>query len=166
MIMLEWIKHPWPWYVGGPLIGLAVPLLLLFGNKRLGVSSSLRHICALCLPANIQFFKYDWRRELWNLFFVAGITAGAFVALIVLSDHQPVQVNPRLVMALKHYGITNYSKLAPADIFNWSQLVTIQRMVLFNAASLFTNPILRGDLIRFHRIHALWRSQCDIAQLF
>ena len=67
---------------------------------------------------------------MWNLFFVAGITAGAFVALIVLSDHQPVQVNPRLVMALKHYGITNYGKLAPADIFNWSQLVTIKGFIL------------------------------------
>ena len=95
--MLEWFKHPWPWYVGGPLIGLAVPLLLLFGNKRLGVSSSLRHICAICLPANIQFFKYDWRRELWNLFFVAGITAGAFIAYSLLSDHQRYKLIANLV---------------------------------------------------------------------
>jgi uncharacterized membrane protein YedE/YeeE len=130
MIMLEWIKHPWPWYVGGPLIGLAVPLLLIFGNKRLGVSSSLRHICAMCLPGNIQFFKYDWRREMWNLFFVAGITVGAFVAYSVLSNHQLVQVNPTLAASLKQYGITNYSKLAPADIFNWSQLLTIKGFIL------------------------------------
>jgi len=130
MIMLEWIKHPWPWYVGGPLIGLAVPLLLIFGNKRLGVSSSLRHICAMCLPANIQFFKYDWRRERWNLFFVAGIAVGAFVAYSVLSDHQPVHVNPKLVTSLTQYGITNYNKLAPADIFNWSQLFTIKGFIL------------------------------------
>src|SRR6185436_14149029 len=77
--MIEWIKNPWPWYIGGPLIGLSVPLLLIFGNKRLGVSSSLRHICAICFPGNIQFFKYDWKREMWNLFFVFGIAVGGFL---------------------------------------------------------------------------------------
>jgi uncharacterized protein len=128
--MIEWIKNPWPWYVGGPLIGLTVPLLLIFGNKRLGVSSSLRHICAVCLPANIQFFKYDWKREAWNLFFVLGITAGAFLASIFLSNHQPVKVDPVLISKLKEYGINNYSKFAPADIFNWPSLFTVKGFIL------------------------------------
>lgn len=127
---MELIKNPWPWYIGGPLIGLTVPLLLMVGNKRLGVSSSLRHICAVCLPGNIQFFKYDWKKELWNLFFVFGITAGAFLAFSLLSNHQPIKVNPKLVMELGNYGITNYDKLAPADIFSWSQLVTIKGFIV------------------------------------
>ena len=55
--MLELIKQPWPWYVAGVLIGLTVPALLLIGNKSFGISSSLRHICAACIPANIKFFK-------------------------------------------------------------------------------------------------------------
>ena len=122
--MIEWIKNPWPWYIGGPLIGLSVPLLLIFGNKRLGVSSSLRHICAICFPGNIQFFKYDWKREMWNLFFVFGIAAGAFLAITFLSNHQPITVNPKLASELKNYGINDYSKLAPPDIFNWSSLFT------------------------------------------
>ena len=75
----DWIKQPWPWYIAGPLIGLMVPLLLISGNKTFGISSSLRHICAACLPANIPFFQYNWRKEIWNLFFVAG-----------LSEHGPV----------------------------------------------------------------------------
>ena len=128
--MIEWIKNPWPWYVGGPLIGLTVPLLLIFGNKRLGVSSSLRHVCAVCFPANIQFFKYDWKREAWNLFFVSGILVGAFLAYFILSDHQPIKVNPALVNELKEYRINDYSKLAPADIFNWSSLLTIRGFFL------------------------------------
>jgi uncharacterized membrane protein YedE/YeeE len=128
--MIEWIKNPWPWYVGGPLIGLTVPLLLIFGNKRLGVSSSLRHVCAVCFPGNIQFFKYDWKREAWNLFFVSGIAAGAFLAYFILSNHQPIKVNPVLVDKLKEYGITNYSKLAPPDIFSWSSLFTIRGFFL------------------------------------
>ena len=131
--MIEWIKNPWPWYIGGPLIGLSVPLLLIFGNKRLGVSSSLRHVCAICFPANIQFFKYDWKREMWNLFFVFGIAAGAFLAATFLSDHQPINVNPKLVSELKEYGINDYSKLAPLDIFNWSSLFTVKGFVLMVA---------------------------------
>ena len=65
--MLDAIKQPWPWYVAGALIGLTVPYLLLVGNKTFGISSSLRHLCAACLPANIAFFKYDWKKEVWNL---------------------------------------------------------------------------------------------------
>ena len=48
--MLEWLMEPWPWYVSGPLIGLAVPILLLLTGKNLGISSSLRHIGAACAP--------------------------------------------------------------------------------------------------------------------
>ena len=131
--MIEWIKSPWPWYIGGPLIGLSVPLLLIFGNKRLGVSSSLRHICAICIPGNIQFFKYDWKREMWNLFFVFGIAAGAFLAVTLLSNHQPINVNPKLVGELKNYGINDYSNLAPLDLFNWSSLFTVKGFVLMVA---------------------------------
>jgi uncharacterized membrane protein YedE/YeeE len=135
--MTEWINNPWPWYIAGPLIGLAVPLLLIFGNKRLGVSSSLRHICAACLPGNVQFFKYDWRREIWNLFFVLGITAGAFIAFYFLSNHQPVKVNPKLVAELNEYGINNYGKLAPIDIFNWSAVFTIKGFILMVIGGFF-----------------------------
>src|SRR5674476_1596558 len=78
--MIDFIKQPWPWYVAGPLIGLMVPLLLILGNKIFGVSSSLRHICAVCVPLKVPFFNYDWKKEAWNLFFVGGILAGGFIA--------------------------------------------------------------------------------------
>lgn len=128
--MIEWIKNPWPWYIGGPLIGLTVPLLLIFGNKRLGVSSSLRHICAACIPGDIGFFKYDWKREMWNLFFVFGIAVGAFIASMALSNHQPVNVNAKLIDQLKEYGVNNYNNLAPPDLFNWSSLFTVKGFFL------------------------------------
>lgn len=128
--MIEWLKHPWPWYIGGPLIGLMVPLLLVFGNKSFGISSSLRHLCAACFPSNISFFKYEWKKEAWNLFFVAGIIGGAFLAVIFLSDHQPVQVNPKLVHELSSYGVSNYNSLAPSELFNWKNLLTIKGIFL------------------------------------
>lgn len=78
--MLELIKQPWHWAVAGLLIGLTVPTLLLIGNKKFGVSSSLRHICAICIPAKIPFFKYQWKKEIWNLLFVLGVFIGAIIA--------------------------------------------------------------------------------------
>ena len=99
--MLEFLKQPWPWYVAGPLIGLMVPALLLIGNKSFGISSSLRHICAACLPAKISFFKYDWKKEIWNLFFVVGILMGGFIAIQLLTTGDPIQVNPKLQAELK-----------------------------------------------------------------
>jgi hypothetical protein len=47
MSIIEMIKQPWPWYVAGPIIGLMVPILLIFGNKTFGISSSLRHMCSM-----------------------------------------------------------------------------------------------------------------------
>lgn len=128
--MLEWIKQPWPWYVAGPLIGLTVPLLLILGNRTFGISSSLRHICAACLPANIPFFKYDWKKESWNLFFVAGVLVGGFIAFNYLSNNAPMEVNPKLAQEMAGYGITNYEGLIPKELFNWPALLTLKGFIL------------------------------------
>ncbi|HXB43282.1 MAG TPA: YeeE/YedE thiosulfate transporter family protein [Puia sp.] len=130
MHLIEYIKQPWPWYVAGPIIGLTVPLLLLTGNKRLGVSSSLRHICAACFPADISFFKYDWKNEAWNLFFVAGIFLGGFVAITLLKNPSPIEISPKLVRALQKLGVQDYSSLMPTDIFNWHALFTPKGLML------------------------------------
>ncbi len=124
--MLELLKQPWPWYVAGPLIGLMVPALLLLGNKSFGISSSLRHVCAACLPAKIPFFQYDWKKEIWNLFFVAGILIGGFIAIQLLSNPEPILVNPKLQAELATYGITNYDSFVPADLFSWSTLLSFK----------------------------------------
>lgn len=130
MNIIEWISQPWPWYVGGPLIGLTVPLLLILGNRTFGISSSLRHVCAACIPANIPFFKYDWKKESWNLLFVAGILVGGFLTFMFLRDANAVQVNPKLAEELQGYGITDYSSLVPTEIFSWPSLLTARGFIL------------------------------------
>lgn len=127
---LDWLRQPWPWWVAGPLIGLAVPALLLMGNKGFGVSSSLRHICAACLPSKIPFFQYDWKKETWNLFFVIGIVLGGIVVALWLKDPAPVQVNPKLAAELQQYGITDYNNPVPADLFNWNTLLSLKGLIL------------------------------------
>jgi uncharacterized protein len=124
--MLEFLKQPWPWYVAGPLIGLTVPALLLLGNKSFGISSSLRHLCAACIPAKIPFFQYDWKKEIWNLFFVAGILLGGIIASQLLANPEPIQVHPKLASELATYGVTNYDSIVPQDLFAWPQLLTLR----------------------------------------
>ena len=122
--MMEFLKQPWAWYVAGPLIGLTVPALLILGNKTLGISSSLRHVCAACIPANIPFFNYNWKKEAWNLVFVAGIVLGAMIVAAFFNNPNPVDLNPKLVAELNGYGITEQASLLPEQIFNWHQLFT------------------------------------------
>lgn len=128
--MLDLLKNPWPWYVAGPLIGLTVPVLLIIGNKAFGISSSLRHICAACIPANIPFFKYEWTKEIWNLFFVGGILIGGFLAVSLLANPNPVVIHPNLAAELSTYGITNFESMVPVDVFNWSALLTLKGFII------------------------------------
>ena len=128
--MLEWIKQPWPWYVAGPLIGLTVPALLLIGNKSFGISSSLRHICAACLPANIPFFTYDWKKEIWNLFFVLGILFGGIIATQWLANPNGIAISPALASEMAGYGIADNLHVVPNELFSWQALLTPRGLIM------------------------------------
>lgn len=129
--MLETIRQPWPWYAAGAFIGLTVPYLLLVGNKTFGISGSLRTLCAACLPAEIKFFKYDWKKEAWNLFFVGGIVLGALIGATLLADPDPVRIAEPTAAYLAEKGITDTTSLMPAEIFSWSNLFTLRGLVFF-----------------------------------
>jgi uncharacterized protein len=129
--MIELIKQPWHWAIAGILIGLTVPALLLIGNKKFGISSSFRHICAMCIPANIPFFKYDWKKEIWNLFFVAGVLLGGFLATHSLSNPNTIVVAQSTKATLSQYGITDFSQLMPIQIFNVQNILTLKGFFFF-----------------------------------
>lgn len=133
MSFVELLSRPWPWWVAGPLIGLTVPVLLVMGNKTFGVSSSLRHICAAIVPAGIPFFKYQWKKESWNLFFAGGILAGSFIAGYLLNNPNPVQMNPKLISSLQENGVSDFSGLMPGDIFSWNALLTARGLIMMVA---------------------------------
>lgn len=127
--MLELLSKPWPWYVSGPLIGLMVPALLLYGNKSFGISSSLRHICAACIPNKISFFNYNWKAESWNLVFVLGVIIGGVIAGILFQNPEAVQISQETIADLNALGIKNLNGMLPDDVFSWSSLFTIRGFV-------------------------------------
>lgn len=129
--IIDWISQPWPWYVAGPMLGLTVPVLLLIGNKSFGVSSSLRHVCAACMPAKIPFFSYDWKAESWNLLFVTGIVLGGVIAALVFSDPADMVVAESTQHDLMALGITKFENLLPSEIFSWEHLFSMRGLIFF-----------------------------------
>lgn len=118
---MNWIYEPWPWYVSGPLIGLMVPALLIFGNKHFGISSTFRHICAACIPAKTPFFSYDWKKESWSLFLAIGIITGSFLASYYMSNNLTPELSEGGTVVMAQLGIP-VNGLSPEVIFNWGAL--------------------------------------------
>jgi uncharacterized membrane protein YedE/YeeE len=126
VMMWRAIAGPWPWYVGGPLIGLFVPVLLILGNKQLGLSGSLRAICAAVAPTRVEFFRYDWKGSgLWNIALGAGLLVGAALAVGLTGVSTPA-VSPATHEALAKLGLNSVSGLVPSEIFSWRSLLTFR----------------------------------------
>ncbi len=128
--MLELLRQPWHWSIAGILIGLTVPLLYLIGNKPFGISSSFRHICAACLPSNASYFKYDWKKETWNIFFVIGILIGGIVGSTVLANPNPIVIATSAHEQLSQLGVKEFSQIVPTDIFSFTGLLTAKGFIL------------------------------------
>ena len=101
MQILDALSHQWPWYIAEPILGLSVPLLLLAGNKILGISGTLRQVCAMCFPANIPFLKYNWKDQLWNIFFAAGLLVGGFIGGVLLKPSTMLKLSEATIKDLQ-----------------------------------------------------------------
>ena len=120
---MEIILQPWPWYVSGPLIAL-VMFLLIFVDKRFGMSSNLRTMCsALGAGKKVSFFNYDWKAQKWNLVVVLGAIIGGFIAANFLTTSNAVDISESTVNALQNLGFTNPgSSYLPAELFDLANL--------------------------------------------
>ena len=129
--MTELLSQTWPWYVAGPLIGLVVPILLLFGGKQFGVSANLRHMCAATLPGSLAFLRYDWKKAgLWNLVFVTGLILGGFLAVTLLPSTGPIGISEATAADLRALGITDFTGLVPSEYISWEGLMTLPGLIM------------------------------------
>lgn len=137
---MEYISQPWPWWVTGILVGFMVPGLLLFGNKHFGLSSSLQHVCAACIPTKAEYFNYDWRAKLWNLVLVGGIVIGGAIGAFVIGHPDEVAIAESTQQDLMELGITDLSGYVPGQIFSWESLGSVTGFIFI---------ILGGFLVGF-----------------
>lgn len=123
--MLELLRGPWPWYIGGPIIALVMFLLLYFG-KNFGLSSNLRTLCTIAGAGRFSdFFKFDWKGQIWNIVFVLGAIFGGFIATYYLGSSDPMELHPDVISDMKGLGVENPGeKLVPDELFGWEAFVT------------------------------------------
>lgn len=126
MNLLELLKEPWPWYISGPLIGLLVPILLLFDNKQFGVSSTFRDFCAYVVPNRFEYFKYGLKEHRWRNIFVLGVFIGGLIAAVFLPNSENIAISAKTITNLKNLGLSDFSGMVPSEIFNWSDLFSLQ----------------------------------------
>lgn len=128
---MESILQPWPWYVSGPLIAL-VMFLLLFTGKTFGMSSNLRTMCSIGGAGKIaDFFKFDWKGQVWNLMVVAGAILGGFFASHYLSADTTVDLSQQTVASLEIMGFENPgSAYVPSEIYGLEAITSIKGLLI------------------------------------
>ena len=124
---MEYILQPWPWYVSGPLIAIVMFTLLYFG-RTFGMSSNLRTLCAIGgAGKKVEFFKFDWKSQRWNLIVVLGAIAGGFIAHHYLSNPIAIDLSKDTVKDLAGLGFNNAGKsLLPSELFSWDAVLSIK----------------------------------------
>jgi hypothetical protein len=134
---MDFILQPWPWYVAGPLIALCMFLMFYFG-KKFGVSSNLETLCSIAGAGKlVDFFKFDWRKNKWNLIFVAGLIIGGFIADQWLTPDQSIALNPKTVKDLSEIGIENAgSSYLPDEIYSLDALFSVKGFLILIGAGL------------------------------
>ena len=122
--ILDFISQPWHWSISGLMIVL-VMFLLMFSGGRFGVSSNLRTLCAMGGADKLsEYFRFDWKSQIWNLVFIGGAVIGGFIASQYLQSPEPVQVSEQTQTYLSTLGITAPTSISqgtgfvPAEIFN------------------------------------------------
>lgn len=128
---MDYILNPWPWYVSGPAIAVVMFLLLYFG-KTFGMSSNLRTLCAIGgAGKKVEFFKFDWKAQKWNLVVVAGAIIGGFIATQFLSNPIHIELSESTVKDLTELGFQNAGQsLLPAELFSWENVFSLKGFLI------------------------------------
>lgn len=146
MQVIEFISQPWHWAASGVAIVMVMFLLTWFG-QRFGVSSNLKHLCAMGGAGDhTEFFNYNWKAQSWNLIFIFGAVIGGMIATQYLASPEPVQISESTTTFLTTHGIDVPTTLeqgagfVPAEIFSIDSFTEVRNLIIL---------IIGGFLIGF-----------------
>ena len=107
-----------------------VPACWSSGNRSFGISSNLRHLCAIGAPIKPPFLRYDWRKAGgWNLAFLAGaLLAGGLIGWLIPSP--TIAISDQTVRDLAALGVSDVSGYVPASLFSWPALATARGLAI------------------------------------
>lgn len=127
---MEYVTATWPWYLSGFLIGMIMLCLNYFG-KVFGMSSNLRTLCTMAGADKVaDFFRFNWKDQIWNLMVVLGAIIGGFVAVQYMSNPSNVNLNPQTIVQLSELNIdAPNGKIAPDALFG-NQVFQSPKMIL------------------------------------
>ena len=133
------IVNPWPWWFSGLMITFIMYLLLFFG-KSFGMSSNLRTMCSIGGGRLVDFFKFDWKAQIWNLVVAGGAMIGGFIFIQFINPNPTVDISPETIASLKEININvvagNVSHF-PEEIFSWHNLFTFQGIMFIVVSGIF-----------------------------
>ncbi|WP_109833162.1 YeeE/YedE family protein [Reichenbachiella versicolor] len=138
MNLIEYVSQPWPWYVAGPLIAVVMTLLLIFG-KKFGISSNLETICTIAGAGKfVDYFKVDWKKQVWNLVFVLGCVIGGYIAQNFLMSGDQIAISDATVDSLKAYGLAQPGQgYLPDQFLGWEGLTSMSGLIMMVFGGLF-----------------------------
>jgi hypothetical protein len=129
--MISLLSKPWPWYVSGPAIAGIMALLLFFG-KSFGFSRNLTNICSMFgLGRQISYFNFNWKKQLWNIWFLVGSVIGGYIAVHYLQSPEHMKLSSATISDLQKLNIPFDGHLEPGTIFNWNYLHTWRGLFIF-----------------------------------
>jgi uncharacterized protein len=134
---MNWIFGPWPWYVAGPMIAFIMFLLLMVG-KSFGMSANLRTMCTICgAGKKVNFFKFDWKSQRWNLVVVIGTIIGGYIGSHYLTTDMSVTINPNTITDLNVLGFESAGKsYLPDELFGNSALFNVKSILILSIGGL------------------------------
>ncbi|CAN0322615.1 unnamed protein product, partial [Chrysoparadoxa australica] len=100
-------------------------------GKSFGISSTLRTVCTIGGAGKFsEFFRIDWKEQVWNLFFVVGALIGGYIASHYMTSNQAIDLSASTTAALMKVGMLNPGgEYVPTTIFNWENLFTLQGFI-------------------------------------
>ncbi len=135
--MIEFISQPWPWYIAGPLIGLLMLILLIFG-KAFEISGNLRTICSMCQGGKFtEFFRFDWKKQKWNLVLIIGAVLGGYLTSVFFMNNEPIDISINTITHLNELGFKyNSAEYVPSEIFGLNAISSLKGLLYLITAGL------------------------------